>query len=157
MEQKNHEESKSMERPEESIRRFVKEFADIWNQHNAKTMASYFVNDGEFTNVIGEHASGRNEIEQMHIHPFKTILRDTIVTLKSMRSRWIHNKSIVVVDATWESTGNKTPEGQTLPIRYGLLTLIVGKDTDERWKIIVGHNVDYTSAYTQNDRKQISE
>lgn len=30
-------------------------------------------------NVIGEHASGRNEIEQMHIHPFKTILRDTIV------------------------------------------------------------------------------
>jgi hypothetical protein len=29
MEQKNHEESKSMERPEESIRRFVKEFADI--------------------------------------------------------------------------------------------------------------------------------
>lgn len=49
MEQKNHEESKSMERPEESIRRFVKEFADIWNQHNAKTTASCFVNDGEFT------------------------------------------------------------------------------------------------------------
>jgi hypothetical protein len=93
----------------------------------------------------------------MHIHPFKTILKDTVVSLNSIRSRWIHSKSIAVVDATWESTGNKTPEGQPLPTRNGLLTLILWKDTDESWKILVGHNVDYTSAYSQNDRKLITE
>ncbi len=146
-----------MEGPEDPIGRFVKEFAEIWNQHDPKTMASCFVNDGEFTNVIGEHASGRDEIERMHIHPFKTILKETVVTLKSMRSRWIHNESIAVVDATWESIGNKTPEGQSLPTRYGLLTLIVGKDAEESWRIIVGHNVDYTSAYSPTDRKKITE
>jgi hypothetical protein len=52
-----NEESGEMERPEDSIRRFVKEFAEIWNQPNPKTMASCFVDDGEFTNVIGEHVA----------------------------------------------------------------------------------------------------
>jgi hypothetical protein len=93
----------------------------------------------------------------MPIYPFKTILKETLVTLKSIRSRWIHNKDTAAVDVRWESTGNKTHEGQPLPTRYGLLDLIVGKDTDNSWKIIVGHNVDYTSAYSQNDRKQITE
>ena len=66
----------------------------------------------------------------MHFHPSKTILKETVVALKSIRSRWIHDKNIAAIDATWESTGNKTPEGQLLPTRHGLLTLIVGKDTD---------------------------
>ena len=157
MENKKDEKSNSMEADEDSIIRFVKDFADIWNQHDAKTMALCFTNDGEFTNVIGEHANGRDEIEQMHIYPFKTILKETVVTLKSIRSRWIHNKDIAAVDVRWESTGNKTPDGQLLPTRYGLLDLIVSKDTDNSWKIIVGHNVDYTSAYSQNDRSQIIE
>ena len=52
-----------METNEDSIIKFVKEFAEIWNQHDANKMASCFVNDGEFTNVIGEYAAGRDEIE----------------------------------------------------------------------------------------------
>jgi hypothetical protein len=81
----------------------------------SKLVAYYF-----FIDVIGEHASKRDEIDQVHIHRFKTILKETIITINSIRSRWIQNKSMVAIDANWETTDNKTPDGQPLPTRYGL-------------------------------------
>jgi hypothetical protein len=47
MENKKDEKSNIMEADEDSIIKFVKDFADIWNQHDAKTMALCFANDGE--------------------------------------------------------------------------------------------------------------
>jgi uncharacterized protein (TIGR02246 family) len=154
MEGKKKEKSNTFQADEDSIRNFVEQFAHVWNQHDARAMASCFVNDGEFTNVIGEHAVGRDEIERIHFHPFKTILKETVITIKSIRSKWIHNKDIAAIDVSWESTGNKTPEGQPVPTRYGLLNLITNKHSDGSWKIVVGHNVDYTLAYSHNDSKK---
>jgi hypothetical protein len=47
-----------------------------------------------------------------------------------------------------------------LTIRYGLLNLIAKKVKEGGHtilKIIIAHNIDYTSTYTRNDRERIAE
>jgi hypothetical protein len=55
MEDKEDIKSNSMEANEDSIIKFVKEFVDIWNQHDAKTMVSCFVNDGASTVLLSSY------------------------------------------------------------------------------------------------------
>ena len=61
------------------------------------------------------------------------------------------------LDVAWESTGLKThDDGQPIPTttttRQVLLNLIARKKEEEEsrlWKIVVGHNVEYTTTYLQ--------
>jgi hypothetical protein len=104
---------------------------------------------------------GRNEIENQHLYPFTTVLKEAKLDVKSYRSKWIIDE-IVSVDIKWESAGHRRPEGKPIPtIRYGLLNLIAKKvkkeGVDTRLKIIIAHNNDYTSTYTQSDRERIVE
>jgi len=80
--------------------------------------------------------------------------------VKSIRTKQIQ-PGVVSVDAVWESTGSKISEGKPLPTRLGLMTLIVKKEdngppnNNNTWKIVIGYNLDYTSTYTNSDRKKI--
>ena len=83
----------------------------------------------------------------MHIHPFATVLRKAILTVRSFRTKWIKH-DIVSVDLIWESTGHMNHEGQPIPgTRSGLLNIIAKKEEDGTLKIVLGHNVDYTAVY----------
>jgi hypothetical protein len=105
---------------------------------------------------------GKEEIEHQHTYPFTTVLKEAKLDVKSHRSKWITDE-IVSIDIEWESSGHRTREGKPIPtIRYGLLNLIakrikVKEKGDIILKIIIAHNNDYTSTYTQNDRKQVIE
>lgn len=91
----------------------------------------------------------------MHVHPFTTALRGAMLSVKSARTKWIKH-DIASIDLAWESTGHKTLEGQPFPgIRKGLLNLVAKKEENGILKIVVGHNVDYTAAFTQSDRNRI--
>jgi uncharacterized protein (TIGR02246 family) len=138
----------------------IKQFVDAWNKHDAKLFSSIFVDDGEWTDVMGHIMVGKEEIERMHTYPFTTVLKDAVIVVKSIRTKQIQ-PGVVSVDAVWESTGSKIPEGKPLPTRLGLMTLIVKKEdngppnNNNTWKIVIGHNLDYTSTYTNSDRKKI--
>ncbi len=142
------------------IKNLMDQFVVAWNKHDAMLFSALFEDDGEWTDVIGHLMVGKEEIERMHAYPFTTVLKEAILTVKSIRTREIE-PGVVSVDAVWESTGSKTPEGKPLPTRSGLMTLIVKKEEkDDRsnkntWKIAIGHNLDYTGAYTDSDRKKI--
>ena len=115
--------------------------------------SSLLTEGGEWTDVIGYTMIGRNEIENQHVYPFTTVLKEARLDLKSYRGKWITDE-IVSVDIKWESIGHRTQEGKPIPtIRHGLLNLIVKKikedGVDTRLKIIIVHNNDYTSTYTQ--------
>jgi hypothetical protein len=123
--------------------------------------SSLLTEGGEWTDVIGYTMIGRNEIENQHVYPFTTVLKEARLDLKSYRGKWITDE-IVSVDIKWESIGHRTQEGKPIPtIRYGLLNLIVKKikedGVDTRLKIIIVHNNDYTSTYTQSDRERVVE
>jgi uncharacterized protein (TIGR02246 family) len=144
------------------VQNLVDKFKDAFNSHNPKMLSSLLTEDGEWTDVIGYTMIGRNEIEKQHVYPFTTVLKEAKLDVKIYRSRWIADE-IVSIDIQWESSGHRTPEGKPIAtIRYGLLNLIAKKITDggedaTTLKIIIAHNNDYTSTYTQSDHERIVE
>jgi uncharacterized protein (TIGR02246 family) len=142
------------------VRNLVERFRDAFNSHYPKTFGSLLMEDGEWTNVMGQTMMGRKEIEDGHTYPFTTVSKEATLDVKPYRSRWINNE-VVSIDIKWESTGHKTPDGESITtIRYGLLNLIATKikekeERDTKLKIIIAHNNDYTSTYTQSDRRQL--
>lgn len=88
--------------------------------------------DGEWTDEIGQPMIGRKEIEDGHTYPFTTVLREAKLDVKPVVSKWINNET-VSVDIKWESSGHKTPDGKPIPtIRYGYINLY----TNDRKRII---------------------
>ena len=63
------------QRNETLVQNLVNGLVNAWNQHEAVAFASLLTEDGEWTDVIGQTAVGRKEVEHMHIHPFTTVLR----------------------------------------------------------------------------------
>ena len=133
------------------IDKLIEEFTNAWNRHNPKDFADLFVDDGEWTDVLGQHVKGKDQIKKLHEYPFKSVLKDATLIVSSKRIRFIRN-DILAIDVEWKTTGNKTPDGKSLPARYGLLDLIVTlENSTNDCKIILGHNVDYTTAYSRSD------
>jgi uncharacterized protein (TIGR02246 family) len=142
------------------VQNLVDNFRDAFNSHDPKMLGSLLTEDAEWTDVITHTMIGRKEIENQHVYPFTTVLKEARLDVKSYRSKWITDE-IVSVDIKWESAGHRTPEGKPIPTtRYGLLNLIAKKVKEDRvnttrLKIIIAHNNDYTSTYTQSDRERI--
>ena len=109
------------------VQNLVDKFKDAFNSHAPKMLSSLLTEDGEWTDVIGHAMIGINEIENQHVYPFTTVLKEARLDVKSYRSKWITDE-IVSVDIKWESAGHRAPEGKPIPtIRYGLLNLIAKK------------------------------
>lgn len=132
-----------------TINALIEKFTSVWNNHDPKEFAELFVDDGEWTDVLGQHVKGKEQIKKLHEYPFNTVLKDATLTVILVRSRFIRD-DIVAIDVEWKTTGNKTPDGKPIPNRSGLLDLVVTLQGD-KVKIILGHNVDYTTAYSRSD------
>lgn len=66
--------------------------------------------------VLGQHVKGKDQIEKLHEYPFRSVLKDATLTISSIRSRFIRN-DIVAIDVEWKTTGNKNPDGKSIPDR----------------------------------------
>ena len=124
---------------EEAIRKVLADFAEAWNKHDAKAFSMVFAEDADFTNVRGMSAHGRAEVEKFHAPRFATIFKETHQKTTDTKIRFIR-PDVAAVDVLWEMTGAKTQEGQEIPLRKGLLNLVMTKD-DARWFITVMHNM----------------
>lgn len=144
------------------VKDLVERFKAAFNSHNPKTLGSLLTEDAEWTDVIGHTMIGREEIEKQHNYPFSTVLKDAQLDVKSFRSKWLDddNNKIVSIDIKWKSNGHRTSNGEPISgIRHGLLNFIAikifEKDDVAILKIVLAHNNDYTSTYTQEDRKKV--
>src|SRR5262245_61362708 len=109
------------------VQYLVDRFRDAFNSHDPKMLGSLLTEDGEWTDVIGYTMIGRKEIENQHIYPFTTVLKESRLDVKSYKSKWITDE-IVSIDIKWESSGHRTSEGKPIATtRYGLLNLIAKK------------------------------
>src|SRR4051812_31544067 len=48
-----------------AIHHRIDEWSAAWNHHDAKLMASFFIEDGDLINPFGAHAAGRLAIEHL--------------------------------------------------------------------------------------------
>lgn len=125
---------------EEAIKKVLTNFTDAWNKHDAIAFANIFAKDADFTNVAGKSAHGRDQIEKHHEPGFKTKWKDSYQTIIQHKIRFI-KQDVAAVDAWWELTGIKGPEGQDMPTRKGLLNFIMTRN-EGKWLITVMHNMD---------------
>jgi len=125
---------------EELVKKVLTDFIDAWNKHDAKAFSMIFAVDADFTNVAGTSKHGRIEIEKHHEPGFTTRWKDSYQKILQSKIRFIKS-DVAAVDAWWELTGIKGPEGQDMPARKGLLNFIMTKN-EGIWLIVVMHNMD---------------
>jgi uncharacterized protein (TIGR02246 family) len=146
----------STPRPHESatdaITHTVEQFVDAWNRHDAHAFAMTFTEDADFTNVQGVHANGRANVESFHSSRFAGIFKNTHLTA-SIRSIRMLSPEIAEVDADWQMTGVKAPDGSARPDRKGLLDWIMIKGPGGKWPIEIMHNTDLTNIPTTSSPK----
>ncbi len=121
----------------------VRTLEAAWNRHDAHAFAAAFAEDAEFTNVFGMVQQGRAGIEAAHAPIFKTMFKDSRLTVAETRVRLIR-PDVAAVDVKWTMTGARDPHGNPWPERSGLLNWIVTRH-GERWLIDVSHNMDLPS------------
>jgi uncharacterized protein (TIGR02246 family) len=109
-------------------------------QHDAKAFSMVFAEDADFTNVRGMSAHGRADVEKFHAPLFATNFKDSSLRISDIKIRFI-TPELAAVDAWWEMTGAKGRDGQEIPLRKGLLNLIVTRKSGQ-WFITVTHNMD---------------
>jgi uncharacterized protein (TIGR02246 family) len=123
---------------EDGIRKVMGDFVEAWNKHDAKAFSMVFAEDADFTNVAGVSAHGRAEVEKFHAPRFATTFKDTNQRITETRIRFIKT-DVAAVDARWEMTGAKSPDGHDIPLRKGLLNFVMTRE-GERWYITIMHN-----------------
>jgi uncharacterized protein (TIGR02246 family) len=128
------------EQDENGIKQVLASSAEAWNRHDAKAFSMVFAEDADFTNVVGMSAHGRTEIEKFHAPMFATRFKDTHLTITDVKTRFI-TPDVAAVDARWEMTGAKGPDGQDIPLRKGLLNFVMTRSSGQ-WLITVMHNMD---------------
>jgi len=140
---------------QEMLLNTVEDALAAWNRKDAKAFSEYFVEEAEFTDVVGQLMSTRTEIERLHRQAFSTVLKNAQLETKEIRVKaiWL---DVASVDVKWETTGHTKPDGTLLPPRHGLLHLVVIEDhatpsQSNQWRIAVAHNADYTATYSAGD------
>jgi uncharacterized protein (TIGR02246 family) len=133
---------------DQAIQRQLNEFVATWNSHEVRYFSQLFAEDADFTNVKGVSRHGRTAFEEFHAPFFKTIWAYSTLTITRKKVRFI-KPDVAAVDAWWDLTGLKKPDGSDAPPRNGLLMFIMTKHNQE-WIITVMHNMDLPGSVSQN-------
>ena len=114
--------------------------AAAWNRHDASAFAEGFAEDVDFTNVFGLLAQGRTAITASHAAIFKGMFSGSTLAISDTRIRFIRD-DVATIDARWEMTGARDPQGNPWPKRHGLMNMIATRQ-DGAWWFTVFHNQD---------------
>jgi uncharacterized protein (TIGR02246 family) len=130
------------DRDEHAIHSLVDQLMAAWNHHDAHAFAAVFAEDADFTNVIGEGASGRENIEKLHAPMFSTLFKNSHLEYTDIKVRFIR-PDIATVDVRWRMTGAADPAGNPWPNRKGLINFVATRENGS-WQILVLHNMELT-------------
>jgi uncharacterized protein (TIGR02246 family) len=132
-----------------AIKKSVHDFEVTFNKHDAKAFSALFLNNAEFTNVVGISARGRKAIEEFHAPMFagkQGYYSFKNSTLKNENpSINVIRPDVASVDVFWTMDKCFIPDGTELKNRRGLLTLLMVKEMGT-WGIAVMHNAELPSA-----------
>ena len=125
---------------EKVIENTITAFANAWNVHDAKMLATVFTEDANLINFMGTLFPGRTAIEVVNAGIFATVMRRSQMTFTESTVKFI-NPDVAIVHAVWTLDGQITPEGNDLPQRTGRLT-VVATQKDDNWRIEVMQNTE---------------
>ena len=141
--QASYAQSHSAEADSAAIRQVVAQFMDTFNRHDAQGWASFFLEDGDFTNIFGLSVHGRKGIEERFKMLFAGSLKDAHRTATVRHIRFI-KPDVAAVDAEWVLVGSKAANGSENPVRKGLFTWVMVKQGGS-WKFAVFNESEFLS------------
>ncbi len=112
---------------------------EAWNTHNSVAFSEKYTSDADFTNVLGQSAHGRQNIDKFHSPLFSTVFKESKLTYTNIIIRFL-TADIAAVDIRWNMTGVTTPDGVPRPRREGLANLIMMLEKGS-WLIKISHNM----------------
>ncbi|MGH9755689.1 MAG: SgcJ/EcaC family oxidoreductase [Blastocatellia bacterium] len=110
---------------EDAIRKWMSDYTDAWNKHDARALALLFREDADFVGGSGGVFRGRSQIERLMTEEFSTSLKEWKLTNAIEDIRFI-KPDIAIVNGTYEATGIGS-NAQAAPLK-GLYTVIMGKE-----------------------------
>ena len=132
-----------------AIKKTSHDFEVAFNTHDAKSLASLFLANGEFTNVVGAFAKGRKSIEEFHAPMFEGrpgYFSFKNSTLKNETPKIsVIKPDVASVDVFWSMDKCSLPDGSESKNRRGLVTLLMVKENGN-WGIAVMHNAELPPA-----------
>jgi uncharacterized protein (TIGR02246 family) len=115
-------------------------FVDDWNRHDMKEFGSLFTDDAQFVNVIGLWWHSRAEIQEAHEALHATRMRNSHLVATESAAHLLGPDAAVLLQQ-WQLTGDTGIDGVTLPMRSGVMTLVMVKE-GSRWQIASAQNTD---------------
>ena len=124
-----------------AIKQVCADFSENFSRHDAHGVAMTFAEDADFTNMRGSHSHGRADIEKWFASLFRGTLKDSLRT-DTVRSIRFFTPELAAVDADTVITGTKSADGSEVPLRKGLMVLLMTKQNG-RWLIGTFHESEY--------------
>lgn len=123
-----------------AITEVVEAFESTWNRHDMPAFAALFALNADFVNVVGMWWKNSAEIEAAHVHSHSTFLRDSTLTGKVEKIKFL-GPDIATIHVHWELKGQIEPDGSVGRPRHGVLLLVM-KRNGEQWLIQTAQNTD---------------
>jgi uncharacterized protein (TIGR02246 family) len=143
------EQSSRVANDEAAIQNLISRLIAASNANDVKDFASVFAEDADFTNVIGQHAKGRANIEEFHApyysgtrQPGRPSFINARLTAVESKIRFLR-PDVAAVDIRWRQTGAISPQGRPWGLRTGLMNWVVTREKGG-WAVAVMHNLQLT-------------
>jgi len=126
-----------------AIKQSVATFIESFNRHDAHATAMSFAEDADLTNVRGATTHGRQAIDALYVGLFQGRLKNAHRTVSVTNIRYL-TPEIASVDCAWEISGTSADDGSLMPVRHGILVLVMSKQSGQ-WIISVYHEPEFAS------------
>jgi len=110
----------------------TQQFAEAWNQGNAKLAASFFTEDGVRVGAFGDVQRGRTEIEAAYDRLLHQTMPGAKVTQESGSVRMLTDDL-----AIWQAGIEIIPSGGSSPLKGHVVQVM--KKVEGRWLILEAH------------------
>lgn len=123
-----------------AVEKVARDFAEAWNRHDMAALAELFAEDAQFVNVVGLWWKGREQIRAAHAATHATMFKDSHLAIDSVSVRFL-KPDVAIARSAWQLTGHRSPSGENLPPRHGLLVHVLVR-SGARWQIVDSQNTD---------------
>lgn len=117
---------------------------EAWNRGDARAYAAHFLEDGSFTNILGDVNYGQAIFERRHAEIFSTIFLNSQITIRVRRIAFPLPDAAIVDCDTDMTSYQRLPPGINAAadgvLRTRLLEVLV--KIEGQWWIAAYHNVD---------------
>lgn len=141
-----------------AVKALITRFVDASNANDVHAFAAVFAEGADFTNVFGQPAKGRNQIEAFHAPYYREPRQPGLpsfthahLAVLDSQIRFIRS-DVAAVDIRWEQTDAVDPDGKPWGRRLGLMNWIATRE-DGTWSITVMHNLELPRIPERWERK----